>query len=700
VNYSLYNNAPCCASGSIEISDGGTYETKLYQEDPGSIVIGDYECEESTDKYYDINQLCLLTSESGKVTITIKVPIELHEDRTCPINVTPTLHLHNGTRPSCLDAWPSENSLGTVVHSQVCVAPGCTCVLEFQAVYQFLVEDVDCCNVTPRVTYEVEGCCAGLQYTDLYLVSTCEAVTPLYEASRNCETGSVDYTLVHQHCAGSPCTGDPIYFHDRLLFHLADSCPSSCYCVLFHLTGTCACMESVIIYNSCTLVGTIGLTGDYADSYFVLCYSVPYDLNLDLMWKAAKMCDDPGCSCDCHPTVDMNLNTDCYGCCCCFSDEYPSDYDEETGITTIPLIGCDLACGPPDPAWGGNYSKTGPCSGKYYDTWKVCMLGPSGSYKVYRFILKNSTCCTIDYDVNFTNNGLGVPATGSSGTLLANESTDILSDDINPLIPWMTFFEPGVVAPICDCGDPDGYCREVWPELEITWTCDPDCCDDSMVLVRSAMFTELTLLSGFTTTVIASQDVSTIDNAGSGIDPVWDSGVVAATPWCGAENSNLYKVSGQFSGTLLDTLDVSGIGSPSGISWDGDDTFWSDTASSKLWRLSGQFTSTVHNSLPVTYAPQGVAWDGTNTIWPSFYSDPDYHSKLVKTSGKFSSTVLDSLPREDVFVSGVTFDTVSTIYVEDGSKLLKLSGQFTSTVLDSIAVTSVTDISNNALNFD
>jgi hypothetical protein len=569
--------------------------------------------------------------------------------------------------------------------------------LEFQAVYQ-LVEDVDCCNVSPRITYEVEGCCAGLQYTDLYLASACEAVTPLYEASRDCETGSVDYTLVHQHCAGSPCTGDPIYFHDRLLFHLADSCPSSCYCVLFHLTGTCTCMESVIVYNSCALIGTIGLTGNSIDTYFVLCYSVPYDLNLDLMWKAAKMCDDPGCSCDCHPTVDMNLDADCYGCCCCFTDEYPSDYDGETGITTIPLIGCDAACDPPA-TWGGNYSKTGPCSGKYYDTWKVCLFGPTGSYKDYKFILRNDTCCAVAYFAEFTNCDAWF-GSGSTGVLQPGQSTNVLTDDHSPYVPWMSYWK-GHAEADCDCDNPNGYCVEDYPELEITWTCDPDCCDDNMVLVRSSVFsdpygTELTLLSGFTTTVAASQDVSSIDDVGSGIDPVWDSGVVAATPWCGTENVYLYKVSGQFSGTLLDTLDVSGIGSPSGISWDGDDTFWSDAASSKLWRLSGQFTSTVHDSLPVT-APQGVAWDGTTTIWPSYQF---LNSKLVKTSGKFSGTVLDSLPCAGVQVSGVTFDTVNTIYVKNGSKLLKLSGQFTSTVLDSIAVTSVKDISNNALNFD
>lgn len=97
----------------------------------------------------------------------------------------------------------------------------------------------------------------------------------------------------------------------------------------------------------------------------------------------------------------------------------------------------------------------------------------------------------------------------------------------------------------------------------------------------------------------------------------------------------------------------------------------------------------------ITSEISGIAWDGINTLWTKKSLFQWY---LMKTSGEFSSTVLDS--QSVGTCSGITFDTVNTIYSTSSyGKLIKLSGQFTSTVIDSLSIYAQ-DVSTNALNFD
>ena len=117
----------------------------------------------------------------------------------------------------------------------------------------------------------------------------------------------------------------------------------------------------------------------------------------------------------------------------------------------------------------------------------------------------------------------------------------------------------------------------------------------------------LMLLSGsFTSTVLASEDVGSIDNLVMGIS--YDAG---DTPWVGGISDKLYEQSGQFTSTLKKSLDISAIElGVTDISFNGTDTYWCGNTDRKLYLQSGQYTTTMKDSLGGIDGPSGI---NTNT---------------------------------------------------------------------------------------
>ncbi len=138
----------------------------------------------------------------------------------------------------------------------------------------------------------------------------------------------------------------------------------------------------------------------------------------------------------------------------------------------------------------------------------------------------------------------------------------------------------------------------------------------------------------FSSTVLDSEDVSAHETTLR--DVSFDGN---DTPYIGDGGNKMYLQSGGFTSTLK-TSQSHPNSQPSGISSNTDqDTpncgFYPDT----LYIHSGQFTSTVKTNLSVSADPQGISWDGTDTLWARD-GTTDF---LYLQSGAFTSTVKDSL---------------------------------------------------------
>ena len=133
-----------------------------------------------------------------------------------------------------------------------------------------------------------------------------------------------------------------------------------------------------------------------------------------------------------------------------------------------------------------------------------------------------------------------------------------------------------------------------------------------------------------------------------------------ATPWSGSEADKLYLQSGQFTSTIKDSEDQSGVDNQvRGISWDGTNTPWIGSQADKLYLESGQFASTLKGSETVggiDTIPKDVSWDGTNTPWIGDTAD-----KLYLQSGQFTSTTKTSVaPGVATNSLGISWDGTTT----------------------------------------
>ena len=118
------------------------------------------------------------------------------------------------------------------------------------------------------------------------------------------------------------------------------------------------------------------------------------------------------------------------------------------------------------------------------------------------------------------------------------------------------------------------------------------------------------------------------------------------TPWGGSTGDKLYLNSGQFSATIRDSQDVSGVDTEcGGMEWDGTNTPWYGSSAEKLYLQSGKFSATLKDSESVAAIDQGggngISWDGTNTPWSSDNTTAA-GTKLLLQSGQFSATLKTS----------------------------------------------------------
>ena len=229
---------------------------------------------------------------------------------------------------------------------------------------------------------------------------------------------------------------------------------------------------------------------------------------------------------------------------------------------------------------------------------------------------------------------------------------------------------------------------------------------NSTVSIDETLFANNTLWSGseadklylqsgqFTSTLKDSEDVSGVDNSLAGIS--YDG---TNTPWIGAEADKLYLQSGQFTSTLKTSEAIGGVDTiPSDISWDGTNTPWIGSFADKLYLQSGQFTSTLKTSEAiggVDNLPLAISWDGTNTPWSGSEA-----SKLYLQSGQFTSTLKTSeaIGGVDTSPSGISWDGTNTPWIgNEADKLYLQSGQFTSTLKDS---EDVSGVDNNTSGID
>ena len=107
----------------------------------------------------------------------------------------------------------------------------------------------------------------------------------------------------------------------------------------------------------------------------------------------------------------------------------------------------------------------------------------------------------------------------------------------------------------------------------------------------------LNRLTGFTSTLNATVSVSGIDTDPRGVS--WD-GTDDELLMCGTFSDLLYAFTG-FTSTQRATFDVSGDTSfPGGISWDGTNTLYAGLAPAIMYSRSGQFTSTLVDTMNPT----------------------------------------------------------------------------------------------------
>ena len=670
----------CCAGQNV-IADSESFNTEGAGPTINGLTGFANDCVARTldaGEFISAFNLCLDIDANtpAKASITFDVIFTIAMDSNsdfCPVVVTPTLRI---TDDDCLVDLVETGT-------DLCIGPGCSCDVTI-SVTATAKAGQSCCPFSPVLELDVVSCCDPARNQDARTGGCNIANTPNTTLTRDCQsTTPATVDLDHEHCVGTTCDGVIQQFHDRVEVIYGDACmtPTDCYCMLYDIDGTSSCISSLRIFNDCVALSGDVTVDDAVDITAIFCFSLTggagssITFDMDIIWTADTMCDDPGCACTCHPTVDTVLTVSCFGCCCCPADEEPTDIVD--GVTTIPLVGCEPGGTPPS----GLYT-LGLCSGIYEDSWDICVFGPGFHFRRYKFILRNDTTCEVFYDAKFTNNGLPFPSTGASGTLAVGAT--IALQDVGGIVEdTMEFFPPTAPALTCTCSDELGMCDIQTPLWQVEWTCDAACCDDSLVMSGDDKIVKFV---GVTSTVDTTLDVIAIDS------PTGTSVAIGSTNtlWSGDFTDKLYKHSGQFTTTLLDSEDVSGFEDPTDISTDGTDTLWSGFSSDKLYLQSGQFTSTVKDSEDVsaTGSPVGVEWDGTNVMWCGF---DGFDDKLFLQSGLFTSTVKDS---EDVggidTPEGITGDAVGDTWFAGDFNVaaIKMSGKFTSTVLSSVDVSA------------
>ena len=221
--------------------------------------------------------------------------------------------------------------------------------------------------------------------------------------------------------------------------------------------------------------------------------------------------------------------------------------------------------------------------------------------------------------------------------------------------------------------------------------------NDTSLLQRELLFSlsKLYLFSGqFTSSVKTSLPIGLTISHPNG--EAWDGvNTILGGERSGGAGTNIFILSGQFSATIKDSEDVSGIGFAHNISVDLTNIPWIDLSlGNKLFLQSGKVTSTLKTSQDISSVADnpsgnGISYDGTNTPWQGAVTGV-FNPKLFLTSGQFTSTIEDS---EDVSgidpdADGITFDGTNTPWVgrTGDAKFYLTSGQFTATIKTSQAL--------------
>ncbi len=163
----------------------------------------------------------------------------------------------------------------------------------------------------------------------------------------------------------------------------------------------------------------------------------------------------------------------------------------------------------------------------------------------------------------------------------------------------------------------------------------------------------------------------------------------------GNNQDTIYQTSG-FSSTILNSVDVSSIDTqPQGVEWNGDEIQFSGNANKVLYRLSG-FTTTITDSLDVSaeYANPGSMFDNTtdeneNTYWTKY--DNTTPSRIFLKHSGFSTTKLDSVDYTSIGfnIRGMVWDGTDLRCINlNSAKVIHLSG-FSSTITNSLSVSGV-----------
>lgn len=159
----------------------------------------------------------------------------------------------------------------------------------------------------------------------------------------------------------------------------------------------------------------------------------------------------------------------------------------------------------------------------------------------------------------------------------------------------------------------------------------------------------------------------------------------------GFTGDKIYKLSGTFSTTILDSEATQGSTDPFpvGASVDENNYFVGEIWYEVYWG-SGQMTSTVLSSIDLTSATNslsGAGCDADNSWWGTNGTEGNGYGIYIM-SGKVTSTYVDSLSRVGVTetsgVDGSANGTDSLVHEGSLTRMVKYSGKISSTVLDSV----------------